>query len=262
MTTMRTLIYIAVLLFSVQTYGQTLPTRHYNSFNDFYERIADNKYLKFTNLPLTDTLTQIKKISNDSIEETFSLKFTDCDLKFVVTKKSHDRYSYSDPSYILYNNQKILPDTNIGFEGLEITSAAKADLNGTRFLVLSCWAPGCNGTFCRVEYDQLFQIKGKEIKYQIIDGWQSPTNIYCDLNNDGQLDLISFVGNCFSKNDTIETNNPDKYFFCVQAKTLENDTWVALTDKNKKPYYIYLQVDDFFELETFKVIDYNWLTEL
>ena len=72
MTTMRTLIYIAVLLFSVQTYGQTLPTRHHNSFNDFYERIADNKYLKFTNLPLTDTLTQIKKkISNDSIEETF-----------------------------------------------------------------------------------------------------------------------------------------------------------------------------------------------
>ncbi len=211
---------------------------------------------------MADTLTQTKRIGKDLIQKTFRLKFSDCDLKFVTIKKVGDRYSYPGTSYIFYNNQKILPDTNIGFGGLAITSATKFVLNGTTFLVLSCWAPDCTGTFCRAEYDQLFQIKGKEIKHQVIYGWQLPKNIYCDLNNDGQLDLISFVGNCFSKNNSIETNNPDKYFFCVQAKTLENNSWVALTDKNKKPYYIYFQVDDFFELDTFKIIDYNWMTEL
>jgi hypothetical protein len=258
----RILTYISIFLFSVSIYGQALSTPHYKSFNDFYGKIADKKKLKFTNLPLTDTLTQTKRIGKDLIQKTFSLKFSDCDLKFVTTKKFGDRYPYPGASYIFYNNQKILPDTNIGFERLAIKSATKIVLNGTSFLVLSCWAPDCTGTFCRAEYDQLFQIKGKEIKHQVICGWQLPKNIYCDLNNDRKLDLIYFVGNCFFKNGSIKTNDSDKYFFCIQAKTLENNSWVALTDKYKKPYYIYFQVDDFFELDTFKVIDYNWMTEL
>jgi len=258
----RFLTYISVFLFSVQTCGQKHSKIHYNSFNDFCEKLTNNKNLELTDLLLNDTLTLSENIGKDSLQETFRIKFTDCELKFVKTRKINEPYSYSDISYIYYNNQKILPDTNIGFIGLEITSAAKASLNGTTYLILSCWTPGCNGTFCRAKYDQLFRIKGKEITHQIIEGWQHPENIYCDINNDNQLDIISFIGSCFSERDTIRINNPDKYFFCIQAETLVNKKWVSLTDKDKKPYYIYLQTDDFFELETFKVIDYHWMKEL
>jgi len=259
---MKAIIYISFLVYSITTCGQNNSVRPYKTFNDFYNKITDNKYLRFTNIDLTDTATSLKKLSNDSLEVTFTLKLNEYNLKYIVDKKVNDIDSYSNPSFILFNNQKILLDSNTSFEGLSITSANKTILGTTTYLVLSSWAPGCNGTFCRAEYNQLFQLKDGKVKYQIVDGWQSPSNIFCDLNNDGQLDLISFIGKCVSKKDSVESINPDKYYFCIQALTLVAETWMPLTDKNKIPYYIYMQVDDFFELDTFKIIDYNWITEL
>ena len=259
---MRSIIYITLLLFSVQAYGQKTPVKHYDSFNDFYDQIANKKYLNFSSITLTDTITSFKQISSDSIQEIFSIKLNEWTIKYVVTRNPDNKFSYNNPSFILFNNQKILPDSNSSFEGLSITAAGIANLNGTTYLVLSSWSPGCNGTFCTIEYYQVFEIKNKKVEYQIVTGWQQPLNIFCDLNNDGQLDLISFVGKCSSKNDSTETSNSGKYFFCAQVLTFKNNNWIPLTDKHKKQYFIFFETDDFFELDTFKVIDYNWTTEL
>jgi hypothetical protein len=60
----------------------------------------------------------------------------------------------------------------------------------------------------------------------------------------------------------VESDTSSKYTFCIQALTLLNNNWVAMKDKEGKPYFIYLQVDDFFELENLKVLDYNWVSKL
>jgi hypothetical protein len=258
---MRTLPFILALLFSSCACGQHKSTRVYKSFDDFYDRIT-GKGLRFTGLTLMDTSTVLKKIKGDSIQSTYSLKIDQYRIKYISTRKIGDPDSYDDPGYILFNNKKILPDSTIGFEGLSILSASKAVLNGITFLDLRSWAPGCNGESCRAEYIELFQIKGKEVKYQMTLGTQSPEDIFCDLNHDGGLDWISFMGKHYSKNNSIETKNPDKYYFDIAALTLVNGAWVPLTGTNKKPYYIYLQADDLFDLDKFKIIDYNWPIKL
>lgn len=90
--------------------------------------------------------------------------------------------------------------------------------------------------------------------------WQSPSNIYCDLNNDGELDQITFMGDCSNKNKNIKDKFPKKDNFCIQALTLKNNKWIPMTDADNRPYFIYIEVNDFFQLDPFKILDSNWFT--
>ena len=213
---MRRLIYIPILLTSLLTHGQKTSSIKYNSFKDFCNKISNNNSLVIDTVQLKDTATVNTKITIDSIQQSFSFRLDNFKIKYVITKDVSKPPTFTDPSYIIFNDKKILPDSIIGFQGLSITRAIKTVLNGSTFFILSSWAPDCNGTFCLAQYDQFFQLKGNEINYQIIEGWQYPANIYCDLNNDGKLDMISFVGDCFSKHYEYRSPNDNgKYIFCI-----------------------------------------------
>jgi hypothetical protein len=251
-------IYLLLIPFFVS--AQNISTKKYRSFEGFSNTIDAGKYVRMTELKMRDTLTSIKKLPNGRIKKSFKLSVENWHINFIIN--TVDAELYSGTCSIHFNSSKITLKGDTSFEGLNISGVYKFTLGASTYLVFKSWPKDCNGMACRMGYTQLFTITGKQVRYEIIDGWQSPENEFCDLNNDGRLDMICYTGECFSKNDSVESNNPEKYFFCIQALTRKNDKWVAMTDSKKRPYYVYMQTDDFFELDTIKIIEYNWMTKL
>ncbi len=248
---------------SLTIFAQKTTTLQYNSFHDFYTHISGGKALNFEMHKLADTTTMRRTIGIDTLEVVFSCRVDEWNIRYVSRIDTSVSAKYYPGSYILINDQKIIPDENNRFEGLSIMNAVKINFNSTKMLMFLCWYPKCNGTTCRKCFVQLFRFEESGIKYQIDAGWQIPPNIYCDLDNDGQLDMISFYGespvsNCYET----AVNTSDKSLYCIRALTLENDKWVEMTDKNKNPYFIQMQSESYTNFDSFKVLDFNWMFEL
>lgn len=260
---------LLILLFILTTNlisGQSTVKNRYKSFDEFYSNLAKKSTLKWTEYELTDTLTSTIRISNDTIEEIFSFKVADYFLKYITKKDSSFFPEYIETSYFTFNNKKINEDTSHAYSDLELTTASITELKGITFLIINGYLKNCNGSFCRAQIDNCFAINKNTIDFQIIEGLQSPSNNYCDINNDGQLDLITFINSspegCFSTANKKIKEKPDKYYYCVQLLTLKNGKWEPILDKYKKPYFILFQSDDYIELNGFKILDYNWLYKL
>jgi len=241
---------------------QSSCKRKYKSFNEFYNYIAKSSSLKSTHLKLEDTLTTKTIIGKDTIQEIFSFKAANLNLKYFSIEDTLWRPTYYEPSYFTLNDKKIPIDTAHKYSGFGFYLASKINLNGTLFLFINGYIKDCTGSFCRMQFDNCFQIRADKITFHIISGLQQPENIYCDINNDGNLDQICFFANASAEiNNNIEIN-PNKYYLGVSLLTLKNDSWIPMTDKNNKPYYIYFQSDDYINFDTFKILDYNWMFEL
>jgi hypothetical protein len=253
--------FLLLLLAGVHSSAQQRGRVFYKSFDEFYGLLSSTA-LKFSEQDIDTTVVSNRKIDRDTIEETSAFKVDAYNLEFVSKKNSAPTADYYDADYIRVDGRRIAVDSTNQFAGFSINSAAKANLGNSTFFVVRAFIPNCNGTACVICFELFIQLKGSAINYQRLTGYQSPQNIYCDLNNDGQLDMITFIGNCNSAPAHAEEPPTENFSFCIQAFTLYDSKWIPLTDKNNKPYFIDLQVNDFFELENLEVRDYNWMFPL
>jgi hypothetical protein len=66
------------------------------------------------------------------------------------------------------------------------------------------------------------------------------------------------------KRQSIANIDPAKCF-AIQIWTFNhfsNEQWEPMTDKNSKPYFIFMSYDNSASPNTYKVLDYNWIKEL
>ncbi len=213
-------------------------------------------------MKLADSLTTVYKRGDSAIEEVLSFKFGGFTMKYHTIKDTSVFPEYVGASYFEINGKAIPIDSTHPYADFAFEEVAKVNLNGTTYLLLVGYSKNCIGSFCRAQFDHLIQIKDSTVHFQIIDDMQYHPNIYCDLNNDGQLDQINFSGDCAKNIVKKIAEQENKYYFCAQALTLKNERWEAITDKKNKPYYIYFQVNDIIEFDKFKILEYIWPWEL
>ncbi|MEI8201383.1 MAG: hypothetical protein WCH34_00100 [Bacteroidota bacterium] len=258
-------IFLFVIFIINLSSGQSTSKNHFKSFYDFYNFIYINSSSRILPYSILDTSSTTIKISNDTIKEIKNIRLENWTIKFISFYDTTKYPIWSLPnyysnSYIQINDKILLPDSNNLFWGLEITNASIYNLNGITYIILHSYAPKCNGSFCLIEYDQIFCIKGNKIEYQIIEGLQFPHDIYCDINNDGQLDRISFNGTFTKKQNSLMSHY--KEYYLVQPLIYQNNDWIPLKDPHGKNYFIFIQTDDKYEFKHFKILDFNWITKL
>ena len=163
-------------------------------------------------------------------------------------------------SQFTVNNQIILPDSNYHYCGLEldVDDIEITHLHGITYIIIPSRIPYCNGSFCSIKIDYLFQLKDGKIWYDLVGSRRYMPSIYGDLNHDGQMDIIDFGGSLTEQQKKHTNPENEHLHFSAQLLTLKNHQWIPLKDKNNKAYYIFFSADDVYEQDTYKILDYYW----
>jgi hypothetical protein len=254
---------LALFLFFAFTFvfAQKPIIKNFTTFKSFHDALYNSSSAKCMQVPMSDSFHTMLHIAPDTIRDYFSFKIDNYKLKYTTYRDTSHYPNFYDKSRIEFNNTVIRQKKDEQYFGLDILYSEKITLGENTYIILPSWfGEACNGSLCRAELDQIFEIKNDKVNYQVVLGLQGLSSIYCDLNNDGQLDQITFLGDCASPVDA----SGEKLYYCVQVLTLSDNQWIPLKDKDNRSYFISFSIiaEDYPEMNSFKILDYNWMTDL
>ncbi len=128
----------------------------------------------------------------------------------------------------------------------------------------------CLGKSCRVKYYPVFATNGRDTSLHVFEHFGDVTGLrYGDFDKDKFLDFL-VLENSFSNEELKNAARRDKKWgnldcydsqcYKITAITFKNGHWTKLKDRNEKPYYFLIWLNEDLNLEAgFELLDAYWV---